>query len=61
MKCETIIIQEISEQKEKYYNYCNLCKQMNVKPDPIATSNHEAILQTLDRVLQIIRASQIKS
>lgn len=59
MVTREILLALISEEKEKFSNYSQLCAQYQITPDPIAVAKSQATLEILQRLLKV--NSTIKS
>jgi hypothetical protein len=52
MTPKELLLSLISEEKELFGEYSQLCAQYQIQPDPIALAKHQAILETLQKLLQ---------
>jgi hypothetical protein len=51
MTPKEMILNLITEEKEKFGEYSQLCAQYQIKPDPLAMARHLGILETLQALL----------
>ena len=51
MTPKELLLSLITEEKERFGGYSQLCAQYQVHPDPIALVRHQTILETLQKLL----------
>jgi hypothetical protein len=52
MTPKELLLSLISEEKELFGEYSQLCARYQIQPDPIAIAKHQAKLEILQRLLQ---------
>jgi hypothetical protein len=52
MTLKELLLSLISEEKERFGQYSQLCATYQIQPDPIATARHQGKLEILQRLLR---------
>jgi len=52
MTPKELLLSLITEERERFGKYSQLCAQYQIQPDPIALARHQATLEILQKLLQ---------